>query len=65
MAVPASLIHGVLGHLDLGFVLAFAAASVPLSTVGTKIALRADPERFEIFFGAALALLAGALLLWA
>lgn len=64
LAVPGTVTHAALGHIDWTFVAAFAAASVPLSAVGARTALTVDPERLEVGFGAALVLLASALLVW-
>lgn len=57
LAVPGTLVHLALGHLDLAVVAAFAATSVPLSRLGAKIALQTDPSRLERGYGAVLALL--------
>lgn len=65
LAVPGALTHAALGHVDPGFVLVFGAASVPLSALGARTALRIDPARLEVAFGAALVLLSTSLLAWA
>ncbi len=57
LAVPGTLIHLALGHLDLMVVAAFALGSVPLSGLGARVALRTDPSRLERGYGAVLALL--------
>jgi len=54
LAVPGSLVHLALGHLDWTTVVAFAVGSVPLSGLGARVALRADPHRLERLYGAAL-----------
>lgn len=64
LAVPGTVAHAALGHIDWGLVLAFGAASVPLSAVGARTALRVDPERLEVVFGAVLVVLATVLLTW-
>jgi uncharacterized membrane protein YfcA len=64
LAVPGTVAHAALGHVDWGLVLAFGAASVPLSAVGARTALRVDPERLEVVFGAVLVVLATVLLTW-
>ena len=56
MAVPGTLVHLALGHLDLAVVLAFAAGSVPLSGLGARVALRTDSARLERGYGAVLVL---------
>ena len=65
LAIPGTITHAALGHLDLTFVLVFGAASVPLSVAGARTGLRVDPERLEVVFGAALVLLSAVLLVWA
>ncbi|WP_421119559.1 sulfite exporter TauE/SafE family protein [Aquihabitans daechungensis] len=57
LAVPGTLIHLALGHLDLTVVAAFALGSVPLSRCGARVGLRTDPARLERGYGAVLALL--------
>ncbi|HEU5149472.1 MAG TPA: sulfite exporter TauE/SafE family protein [Iamia sp.] len=64
LAVPGTVAHAALGHIDWGLVLAFAAASVPLAAVGARTALRVHPERLEVVFGAMLVVLATVLLTW-
>lgn len=62
LAVPGSLVHLALGHLDWRVVLAFAVGSVPLSGLGARVALRTDPARLERGYGLALAVLGSAFL---
>jgi len=57
LAVPGSLVHLALGHLDLAVVVAFAIGSIPLSSLGAKVALRTDAGRLEKGYGAVLVLL--------
>jgi hypothetical protein len=57
LAIPGSLVHLALGHLDLRVVLVFALGSIPLSSLGAKVALRTDPGRLEKGYGAVLVLL--------
>ena len=54
LAVPGTLVHWRLGHIDWHLVLVFGAASIPLSYLGARVALRTDPVRFERLYGAAL-----------
>lgn len=65
LAVPGTAVHLLLGHLDVAVVLAFAAGSVPLSSLGAKVALRSDPTRLETGYGIALVVLGSAFLLTA
>lgn len=64
LAVPGTVTHAALGHIDVGFVLLFGLASVPLSVLGARTALRVDAARLEVAFGAALVVLAACLLVW-
>jgi uncharacterized membrane protein YfcA len=57
LAVPGTIVHAALGHLDWTLVAVFAATSVPLSFLGARVALRTDPARLERLYGAAISLL--------
>jgi uncharacterized membrane protein YfcA len=57
LALPGTIVHAALGHIDWGVTLAFAAASIPLSSLGARTALRMRPDRLERVYGAGLALL--------
>ena len=63
LAVPGTLIHLALGHIDMTVVAAFALGSVPLSGLGARVALRTDPSRLERGYGAVLALLGAGFLI--
>jgi uncharacterized membrane protein YfcA len=63
MAVPGTLVHLSLGHLDPVLVGAFALGSVPLSGVGARVALKTDAARLERGYGAVLAVLGAGFLL--
>jgi uncharacterized membrane protein YfcA len=63
LAVPGSVVHLALGHLDGSVVAAFALGSIPLSGLGARVALRVDAQRLERAYGAALAVLGTGLLL--
>ncbi|QYG92672.1 TSUP family transporter [Iamia sp. SCSIO 61187] len=65
LALPGTVAHAALGHVDWGLVGVFGAASVPLAAVGARTALRIDPHRLEVVFGAVLVLAATVLLAWA
>jgi uncharacterized membrane protein YfcA len=62
LAVPGTIVHAALGHIDWGITAAFAVASVPLSSLGARTAIRMDPARLERVYGAGLALLGVVLL---
>jgi uncharacterized membrane protein YfcA len=57
LAIPGTLIHLALGHIDPTVVAAFALGSVPLSRLGARVGLRTDPARLERGYGLVLALL--------
>lgn len=55
LAVPGTLVHWRLGHIDWHVVAVFGAASVPLSYAGAQVAIRSDARRLERVYGAVLA----------
>lgn len=57
LAVPGTVVHAWLGHIDWALVATLAITSVPLSLVGARLALRTDPQRLERGYGAALVVL--------
>lgn len=57
LAVPGTIVHLALGHIDWALVAVLATTSVPLSFVGARIALRIDSEPLERIYGAVLAAL--------
>ncbi|MGI8754689.1 MAG: sulfite exporter TauE/SafE family protein [Acidimicrobiales bacterium] len=56
LAVPGTLVHLGLGHLDPEVVVAFAIGSIPLAGVGAKVALSTDSARLERGYGVVLVL---------
>jgi uncharacterized protein len=62
LAVPGTIVHAALGHIDWGVTAVFAMASIPLSSLGARTALRMRADRLERVFGAGLALLGTVLL---
>lgn len=52
LALPGTLVHWALGHIDWRVVAVFAATSVPLSFVGARVAIRTDAARLERAYGA-------------
>lgn len=54
LAVPGTIVHAALGHIDWGVVVAFGVPSVPLSYVGARVALRTDGRALERVYGAVL-----------
>lgn len=63
LAVPGTVVHALLGHLDWRLVAVFAVTAVPLSFAGARVAIRTDPVRLERWYGIALVALGGVLLL--
>ena len=63
LAIPGTIVHAALGHIDWTLVAVFAATSVPLSMVGARVALRIDAERLERIYGAVLVVLGATFLL--
>jgi uncharacterized membrane protein YfcA len=59
MAVPGTVVHLALGHLDWTVVAAFGLGSIPLSGLGARVALSVDAQRLERAYGLALVLLGG------
>lgn len=57
LAIPGTIVHAALGHIDWTLVGVFAATSIPLSMFGARVALRIDAHRLERVYGAALVLL--------
>lgn len=62
LAIPGTIVHAALGHIDWTLVAVFAATSVPLSFAGARVALRTDPGRLERLYGGVLAVLGVAFL---
>lgn len=54
LAVPGTIVHAALGHIDWALVAVFAATSVPLSFLGARVALRTKSDRLERIYGAAI-----------
>lgn len=57
LAIPATLVHAVLGHIDWMLAGVFALTSVPLSYVGARVAIRAEVVHLERTYGVALVVL--------
>lgn len=63
LAIPGTIVHAALGHIDWTLVGVFAATSVPLSFLGARVALRIDAHRLERLYGAVLVVLGATFLL--
>ena len=57
LAIPGTIVHASLGHINWGLVAVLACTSVPLSFLGAKVALRTEPARLERLYGAAIGIL--------
>jgi uncharacterized membrane protein YfcA len=54
LAIPGTVVHAALGHIDWTVTAVFAAASIPLSRLGARTALRLPPGPLERIYGAGL-----------
>lgn len=54
LAVPGTLVHAYLGHIDWAVAGLIAVGSVPSSYFGAKLALRSRSEKLEMLYGAVL-----------
>lgn len=63
LAIPGTLVHALLGHIDWVLAGLFAAASIPLASLGARTALHTSSERLERRYGAFLVAVSLALLL--
>jgi uncharacterized protein len=57
LAIPGTIVHAALGHVDWALVAAFGATSVPLSFLGARVALQTNSARLERIYGAVIGLL--------
>ena len=57
LAVPGTIVHVAMGHVDWSVAVPFALASVPLSATGARLALRTDADRLTTAYGVALLVL--------
>lgn len=62
LAIPGTIVHTALGHVDWTVTAAFALGSIPLASIGARVAIRARDARLERLFGAFLAVSAVLLL---
>lgn len=54
LAIPGTIVHALLGHIDWALVALFGVASIPLSYVGGRVAVRTHAEHLERWYGAGL-----------
>ena len=52
LAIPGTIVHTALGHVDWSITIAFALGSIPFATIGARVALRSRSEHLERLFGA-------------
>lgn len=62
LAIPGTIVHAALGHIDWRVAIVFGLASVPLSSLGARTALTVAPRHLERVYGAGLLTLGAALL---
>jgi uncharacterized membrane protein YfcA len=65
LAVPGTIVHAYLGHIDWTLALVFGLASVPLATLGASVALRMRERSITLMYGVGIAVLSGGLLVFA
>ena len=63
LAIPGTVVHAALGHVDWTIVGVFGSTSVPLSFLGARVALRTDAHRLEKIYAMALIVLGAVFLL--
>ncbi|HMX67301.1 MAG TPA: hypothetical protein PKX25_17120, partial [Microthrixaceae bacterium] len=63
LAVPGTVVHGFLGHIDWAVAATLSVTSVPASRLGATVAIRTASDRLERLYGAALVVLGAGLLL--
>jgi uncharacterized membrane protein YfcA len=63
LAVPGTIVHAALGHIDWRVAAVFGVASIPLSSLGARTALAMNPARLERVYGAGLLTLGVTLLI--
>jgi uncharacterized membrane protein YfcA len=54
LAVPGTIVHALLGHIDWSVVAVFALTSIPLSYVGGRVAVRTHAPKLERLYGVGL-----------
>jgi uncharacterized membrane protein YfcA len=64
LAVPGTIVHAYLGHIDWSLALVFGLAAVPLASCGAAFALRMRERSLTMVYGAGIAMLASGLLVF-
>jgi uncharacterized membrane protein YfcA len=57
LAIPGTIVHAALGHIDWTVVGLFGVSAIPLSYMGARVAIRTHAPRLERLYGVALLLL--------
>jgi uncharacterized membrane protein YfcA len=57
LAIPGSVVHAALGHVNWWVVLVFAVTSLPLARLGARVAIQTGAAKLERIYGAAIAVL--------
>jgi uncharacterized membrane protein YfcA len=65
LAVPSTIVHAFLGHIDWALALVFGLAAVPLAGLGAAVALRMRERSLTLAYGFGIAALSGGLLAFA
>jgi uncharacterized membrane protein YfcA len=54
LAIPGTIVHALLGHIDWAVVAVFGVTAIPLSYVGGRVAVRTHAPKLERLYGAGL-----------
>jgi uncharacterized membrane protein YfcA len=54
LAIPGTVVHALLGHIDWTVVAAFGVTAIPMSYVGGRVAVRTHAPKLERIYGAGL-----------
>jgi hypothetical protein len=57
LAIPGTIVHAVLGHIDWTVVALFGVSAIPLSYAGARVAIRTQAAHLERLYGVALLVL--------
>jgi uncharacterized protein len=57
LAVPGTIVHAIMGHIDWIVTAILATGSVPFSFLGARTAIKANPKRLELLYGLLLTIL--------
>ena len=64
LAIPGTVVHQLLGHLDWSVIAVYGAGSILMAPLGARVALHTDAIRLERAYGACLAVLGIGFLFW-